>query len=82
VKARYSFDPGSFFEDAYVKEMRYVSNVPSDFHVDVAWKKKSKQWRTSKFEGRRLLSYATGKDFETVMREALTVGLQPDEPAT
>ena len=31
VKARYSFDPGSFFEDASEKEMRYVPNLPSDY---------------------------------------------------
>jgi len=81
VKARYSFDPGSFFEDASEKEMRYVPNLPSDYHVDVAWEKRSKRWRTSKSEGRRSLSYATGRDFETVMRKTLAVGLQPDEPA-
>jgi hypothetical protein len=81
VKARYSFDPGSFFEDTSQKEMRYVSNIPSDFRVDVAWEKASGRWRTSKFEGRRLLFYTTGQDFETVMRETLAVGLQPDEPA-
>jgi hypothetical protein len=82
VKARYSFDPGSFFEDASEKEMRYVSNLPSDFHVDVGWEKTSKRWRTCKFEGRRPLFYATGEDFGAVMRKTLAIGLQPDEPAT
>jgi hypothetical protein len=82
VKARYSFDPESFFEDASEKQMRYVSNLPSDFHVDVAWKKESRHWRTCKFEGRRPLSYATGEDFDAVMRKTLAIGLQPDEPAT
>ena len=82
VKARYSFDPGSFFEDASEKEMRYVPNIPSDYHVDVAWEKMSERWRTCKFEGRRPLSYVTGGDFETVMRKTLAFGLQPDEPAT
>ena len=81
VKARYSFDPGSFFEAASVKEMQYVSNIPSDFRVDVAWEKKSKRWRTSKFDGRRLLFYATGEDFGTVMKDTVAVGLEPDEPA-
>ena len=82
LKARYRFDPESFFEEASEKEMRYVSNVPSDFHVDVAWEKTSERWRTCKFEGKRPLSYATGTVFDTVMRETLAVGLQPDEPAT
>jgi hypothetical protein len=82
VKARYSFDPGSFFEDASEKEMRYMPNLPSDYRVDVAWEKRSLGWRTCKFEGRRPLFYATGEDFETVMRKTLVGGLQPDEPAT
>ena len=82
VKARYHFDPGSFFEDASQKELRYVSNIPSDFRVDVAWEKTSKRWRTCKFEGTRPLSYAAGEDFDTVMRQTLAVGLQPDEPVT
>lgn len=82
VKARYCFDPESFFENASEKEMRYVPNLPSDFHVDVAWEKKSKRWRTCKFEGKRPLSYATGEDSDTVMRQTLAIGLQPDEPAT
>lgn len=82
MKARYSFDPGSFFEKGSEKELRYVSNIPSDFHVDVAWEKKSKRWRTCKFEGSRPLSFAMEEDFDTVMRETLAVGLHPDEPAT
>jgi hypothetical protein len=81
VKARYRFDPGSFFEDGRTKEMRYILNLPSDFYVDVAWEKKPKRWRAAKCEGSRLLSYEAGKDFETVMRKTLAVGLQPDEPA-
>jgi hypothetical protein len=71
----------SFFEDAGEKEMRYVSNIPSDFYVDVAWEKRSRRWRTCKFEGRRPPYYAIGEDFETVMKVTLAVGLQPDEPA-
>lgn len=82
LKARYSFDPGSFFEDASEKEMRYLPNLPSGYRVDVAWEKRPKRWRTSKSEGQRALFYATGRDFETVMRKTLAVGLQPDEPAT
>ena len=81
VKARYHFDPESFFEDASEKEMRYVSNIPSDFHVDVAWEKRSERWRTCKFEGKRPLFYVTDKDFEAVMRQTLAVGLHPEEPA-
>jgi hypothetical protein len=81
VKARYHFDPESFFEDASEKGMRYVSNIPSDFHVDVAWEKRSERWRTCKFEGKRPLFYVTDKDFEAVMRQTLAVGLHPEEPA-
>ena len=81
VKAHYSFDPGSFFEDGSKKEMRYVSIIPSDFHVDVAWEKASKRWRTCKFEGTRPLSYAMGEAFDAVMKQTLAVGLQPNEPA-
>jgi hypothetical protein len=58
-----------------------VSKIPSNFHVDVAWKKKSERWRTCKFPGNRALFNATGKNFETVMKETLIIGLQPDEPA-
>jgi hypothetical protein len=75
VKARYSFDSGSFFEDGSEKEPSYVSNNPCDFRVDVVWEKKSKRWRTCKFEGRRPLYYATGEDFETVMKKTLAIGL-------
>lgn len=82
VKARYSFDPGSFFEDASEKEMRYVPNLLSDYRVDVAWEKRSRRWRTSKSEGKRLLFYAADRDFETAMRQTLAIGLQPDEPAS
>jgi hypothetical protein len=59
--------------------MRYIPNLPSDYRVDVAWEKTSKRWRTSKFEGRRLLFYAEGEDFDTVMRQTLALGLQPDD---
>jgi hypothetical protein len=82
MKARYFFDPGSFFENSSEKEMRYIPNLPSDYRVDVAWKKTSKHWRTSKVEGRRFLFYAEGEDFETVIRRTLARGLEPDEPAT
>lgn len=82
MKARYSFDPGSFFENSSEKNMGYISNLPSDFRVDVAWEKTANRWRTCKFQGTRPLSYTTGEDFDTVMRQTLAVGLQPDEPAS
>ena len=81
MKARYSFDPGSFFENGSEKELRYVSSIPSDFHVDVGWEKKSKRWRICKLEGSRPLSFAMGEDFDVVMREILAVGLHSNEPA-
>ena len=62
--------------------MRYIPNLPSDYRVDVAWEKTSKRWRTSKFEGRRLLFYAEGEHFDTVMRQTLVLELQPDEPTS
>ena len=81
VKARYSFDPATFFETGSTKEMKYLSRLASDFYVDVVWNKLTKRWQTFKCEGNRLLFYAAGADFEKAMRDTLAVGLQPDEPA-
>lgn len=81
VKARYSFDPATFFETSSTKEMRYLSRLASDFYVDVVWNKLSTRWRTFKCEGNRLLFHATGRDFEQAMENTLAVGLQPDESA-
>ena len=82
MKARFSFDPESFFENASQKKLRYVSKNPSDFHVDVGWEKGSNRWRTCKFKDGRPISFAMGEDFDAVMKETLAVGLHPDEPAT
>jgi hypothetical protein len=82
MRAYYRFDPGSFFEDESLKELRYLPSLPSDFRVDVAWEKKSSRWRTCKLEGNRPLSYVVGEDFKAVMTETLASGLHPDEPAS
>jgi hypothetical protein len=82
MKARYTFDPGSFFENLSKKEMRYLPSLPSDYRIDVAWEKTSKRWRTCKFQGRRPLFYTAGDGFDIVMRQTLAFGLHPDEPAS
>lgn len=51
MKALFSLNPGSFFEDASLKELRYLPNLPCEFHVDVAWEKKSSRWRACKDVG-------------------------------
>jgi hypothetical protein len=81
VKARYAFDPGSFFENDLKKEMRYRSCLPSDFFVDVIRLKKSQDWQTFKYDKNRLLFHATGSQFEEAMKNTLAIGLYPDEPA-
>ena len=81
VKARYSFDAGSFFEDDSKKELRYVSVLPSDFYVDVILEKRAKRWTTFKCEGNRVVFHAKGRNFEEAMKKTLAAGLQPDEPA-
>jgi hypothetical protein len=59
----------------------WVYQSPLQRLIIVAWGKRSKRWRTSKSEGKRLLFYAAGRDFEKVMKKTLSVGLQFDEPA-
>jgi hypothetical protein len=81
VKAYYNFDPGSYFENATKRQMSYRSRLPSDFYVDVLWRKLTKCWETYKFSGSGLLSHAAGESFEEVMRSTLAIGLQADEPA-
>lgn len=81
VKARYCFDPASFFEDSSEREMRYVPRLPSDYRVDVAWEKRSRNWRTFKFEGTRPVFFARDTDFDIVMRKTLAIGLESNEPA-
>lgn len=81
VKAYYNFDPGSYFENATKRQMKYRSHLPSDFYVDVLRRKPTEGWETYKFRGSELLSHAAGENFQEVMRSTLAIGLQADEPA-
>lgn len=82
ARANYFFDPGSFLEDDSKKQMRYIPRLPSDYYVDVVWKKQDECWETSKFKGDRLIAVADGNTFEGAMIHTLLIGLQPDEPTT
>jgi hypothetical protein len=81
AKARYIVDLSSFSEDDLEKQIRYIPHLPSDYYVDVLWKKQDECWETSKFKGDRLIAVADGSTFDDAMIHALLIGLQPDEPA-
>lgn len=82
VKARYWLDPETCFETDDRKEVRYYSVLYSSYYVDVTWQKSARRWNTFKCKGSLLLSQATGRTFEEAMRNTLTAGLDPCEPAT
>ena len=53
VKAR---DLGSFSEDDSRKQIRYLPRLPGDYYVEVAWKKETGCWETSKFKADQLIA--------------------------
>ena len=79
VVCTYSFDPGTYAEDADHREMWYHPRHPSPYRVCVAYDKRDARWQTTKYRGDAVVAVAEGASFEVAMMQAMMAGLIADE---
>jgi hypothetical protein len=76
----YWFDPGTYREDAQVREMLYFPREASPYYVRVTVRQDTGEWATYKYRGDMLICSASGPDFRTAMLQTTMIGREADEP--
>ena len=75
----YKFDPSTYFEDADVRTMTYVTDPRSDYRVELVYRKRESGWEGRKVCGRKILHTATGTEMRQFIIQLTMLGVESDE---